>query len=176
MISDIFVEQLVKRKKSGADYVRVIFSIVAALVLVFIMVVGNIAIPFFGFFVFIICAGLIYLLYIFVTRINLEYEYAFTNGDLDVDKIINVRSRKRLADINAREIEYMAKISDPAFRQYDQNAEIKKIYACEDKRDPDTFFVIYLDDSDKKMLFFNPNEKIQEGFRRYNPQKVVLDA
>ena len=70
----------------------------------------------------------------------------------------------------------MAKISDPAFRQYDQNAEIKKIYACEDKRNPDTFFVIYLDDSDKKMLFFNPNEKIQEGFRRYNPQKVVLDA
>ena len=60
MISDIFVEQLVKRKKSGADYARVIFSIVAALVLVFIMVVGNIAIPFFGFFVFIICAGLIY--------------------------------------------------------------------------------------------------------------------
>lgn len=176
MIADIFVEQLVKRKKSGADYARVVLSVIAALILVFVMIIGNISIPFFGFFIFIVCAGLIYLLYIFVTRINLEYEYAFTNGDLDVDKIINIRSRKRLADINAREIEYMAMISDSSYRQYEQDATIKKIYACADKKSPDTFFVVYFDNNEKKMLYFSPNEKIQAGFKRYNPQKVVLAA
>ncbi len=26
-----------------------------------------------------------------------------------------------------------------------------------------------------KMLLFNPNEKIRDGFKKFNPQKVVLD-
>ena len=37
-------------------------------------------------------------------------------------------------------------------------------------------FLVYIEESGaRKMLLFNPNEKIRDGIRRYNPQKVFLN-
>ncbi len=36
-------------------------------------------------------------------------------------------------------------------------------------------FAVYNENGSGKMLLFNPNEKIRDGFKKFNPQKVVLD-
>lgn len=171
---DIFTEYMVKRKKRPTDYVKVVFCVIIIIGVVLIMP-GIVQIPFVGVILFLVCAGIIYLLYNIIISIKLEYEYTFTNGALDVDKIIAAKRRKRITSLNARSIEIMASVRSSEVDKYANDRSIKRYYACTSIDDPDTYFVIYSDDKKKYMLLFNPNNEIKDGFRRLNPQKVFLD-
>ncbi len=171
---DVFVEQLVRRKRKPTDYVKVFLCFAAAFIVVILMFAFSRA-PYVGSLIFLIAAGVIYLIYNIGITVNLEYEYCFTNGALDVDKIIAARRRKRMTEVNARDIEIMATTKNRAFDNYMRNSEIKKIYACSSVDDEGVYFVVYNKDSKKMMLLFNPNETIKDGFRRLNPQKVFLN-
>ncbi len=170
---DFFVEQLVKRKKTPSDYVKVVLCLIAAVVIVAVMLVSvaTVISP----FVFLI--GILLILFLNKLRetINIEYEYCFTNGALDVDKIIAANRRGRMADINARDIELMGTKKNPEFRRNIEDRNVDKIYACTSINDDDVCFIIYDADGKRKMLLFNPNERIKDGFSKYNPRKVILD-
>ena len=172
---DIFVEQMVTKNKNMKDYIRIVLCLIASFALIFAVIMSP-GIPGIGAIVFTICVGLIYLMYRLICNTNLEYEYCFTNGNLDVDVIINARSRKNMIDLNTRKIEIMATRKNRAFNLNMQDRSLKKIYACTDLNAEDLCFMIYIDDNgSRKMLLFNPNEEIKEGIRRYNPQKVFLN-
>lgn len=169
---DIFVEQLVKKKRDAKDFAIMIGGVAAAILIVFLLtLVFNSAL---GFVMVIAVFALIYGLYYLITSLNLEYEYCFTNGALDVDKIVNLRKRQRMTELNAREIDLMAKRTSPSFEKYMNNSAFKKVYACADKNSDDVYFVIYNENGAQKMLLFSPNEQIKEGFKKFNPQKVEL--
>ncbi len=171
---DIFVEQLVKKKRGLKEIMIVLASILGAIVVLWLMTFAFV-LPFIGFGVFAICVIFMYLLYFLVTSINQEYEYSFTNGILDVDKIINMRKRKKMLEINVRKMEVMGDRKAPEFQKYMSDSSVKKVYACTQKDAEDLCFLVFMDESGKnRMLLFNPNEKIVDAIRRYNPQKVVL--
>ena len=54
-------------------------------------------------------------------RLNVEYEYLFLNGDLDIDKIMNKAKRKKVFSVNVGDLELMAPLDAVELRQY-QNA------------------------------------------------------
>lgn len=171
---DIFLEQLVKKKRGFKELLTVLFSILGVLVVLWFLPIVFI-IPGIGFALFAVCVILIYLLYFLITSINQEFEYCFTNGILDVDKIINMRKRKKVLEINVRKMEVMGNKAAPEYRRYLEDSNVKKVYACTHKDAEDLCFLVYSDESGKTvMLLFNPNEKIIDAIRRYNPQKVVL--
>lgn len=169
---DIFVEQLVVRRRTGKDYLMMAGCVAAALLICFFvpMFLGR----FLGGFTLLLCVGLVYLLYNIMIGSNLEYEYSFTNGAMDVDKIIAAKRRKRVTSLNARDIEMMGTTKNPAFDGYMKNSEIKKVYACSAVQDEGVYFVLYSEGGKRKLLLFNPEERIKDGFRRLNPQKVFL--
>ncbi len=171
---DIFVEQIIRRKRQPLDYVKLLLCLVAATVVIMAMFIFN-TVPFIGTIIFFAGAALVYVIYNVGTSINLEYEYCFTNGALDVDKIIAARKRKCVTEINARDIDMMGTTKNRAFAGYMQNREIKKVYACSSIKDDGVYFVLYNVDGRKHMLLFNPNDTIKDGFRRLNPQKVFLE-
>ncbi len=170
---DVFVEQLVVRKRTGGDYLIIAGCILTALLVCFFipLFLGR----FLGAFTLLICVGFVYLLYNVMIGTNLEYEYSFTNGAVDVDKIIAAKRRKHVTSLNAREIEMMGTTKNRAFEGYMNNSEIKKVYACSSVKDEGVFFVLYTEGGKRKLLLFNPEERIQDGFRRLNPQKVFLN-
>ncbi len=170
---DIFIEQLVKKKKGAKEAVLVVGAIVLGLILIFLSL-QLFAVPFLGTFVLLIVAAIIFGIYMLVTSINLEYEYIMTNGELDVDKIINVRKRKRMVSVNAREIEMLAPSSDHAFHGVMMNKEIKKIYACDSVESDNLYFVLFKNGETKTALLFNPNEKVLNGFKQFNPRSVTI--
>lgn len=171
---DIFVEQLVKKKRGIKDLLTVLASILGMLVVLWIVPFAFV-IPGVGFALFALCVIFIYLLYFLITSINQEYEYCFTNGILDVDKIINMRKRKKMLEINVRKMEMMGSKTSAEFGKYMADSNVKKVYACTHKAAEDLCFLVFPEESGKNiMLLFNPNEKIIDAIRRYNPQKVVL--
>lgn len=172
---DIFVEQLIKKKRTGKDFLMVLLCIAAVFVVMYVMAVGMMF-PGLNMLIFAVCVILLYLLYLLVTSINLEYEYCFTNGILDVDKIVNVRRRKALLELNVRKMDMMGTRNHRSYRSHLEDRSVKKLYACTHREAEDLCFILYTDEEGrKKMLLFNPNEEIREGIRRYNPQKVDLN-
>lgn len=165
---------MVRRKRTGSDYAKVALCVFGVAIVVLLTILFS-GVPYIGSIIFLIGAGLVYLIYNISISINLEYEYCFTNGALDVDKIIAARRRKRLTDINARDIEMMGTTKNRAFAGYMRNRDIKKIYACTSVNDEGVYFVLSSKNGKKQLLLFNPNDTIKDGFRRLNPQKVFLE-
>ena len=130
-------------------------------------------IPFITSFVLVAIAGVIYGMYYLITSVNIEYEYILTNNELDIDSIMNTKRRKRLTTVNIRQIESWGKIGEKGAENYFENKSVKKIYACEDINDAETYFLVFYHDDDKNMLLFNPNEKILQRIERLNPQRGI---
>lgn len=169
---DIFVEWMIKRKKTAFDYIKIVLSVIGialmiAMILLY-MVIG-------GYFEFLIACGIIYILYRVIVGTRIEYEYSFTNGSLDVDRIINAQRRRRVTTLNARNIDVMASIKSDDFLKYKTDSGIKKIYACTSLKDEGVYFILYDDDKGRKLLVFSPNDAIKDGFKKFNPQKVFLN-
>ena len=119
---DIFVEQLIKRKQGGKDYLIYAGVFLAALVVLFLSMAF---IPAFSFLVFVgICCGVYYL----VTSRNLEFEYSVTNGDITIDKVINRSRRKRVVSLDVHDVEEIGKYRPQLLRS---KQELKKFIVSE---------------------------------------------
>ncbi len=171
---DIIVEYMVKKKRTTADIIKILGCFLGVLV-VLALIPMLVAIPYIGPIAFLLCFGLIYFLIRLVGATKLEYEYCFTNGLMDVDKILNMRNRKRMTELNAREIDVMASTKDRGFKLHMEDKSVKKVYACTNVDDEGVYYILYSENGVTKMLLFNPNDEIKDGFKRYNPQKVILD-
>lgn len=104
---DSFFEQIIKKKKTAADWLLTVLVIVLALVVLFAVFL------FLPDFLFIALVGVGYGAWWLITNQNVEYEYCVTNGDVDVDQITAQRKRKRLVSVAGRKIESLLPY-DPA--------------------------------------------------------------
>ena len=121
-MSDFFKEQLVKKEFSQKDRTKRIYIIgIAIAVAVFVWQICSdsataaktdtmfVAFMMLG----IILIGIIaYVAFVKIRYLNQEFEYAYTNGSLDIDVIMNKSKRKTVFQGNATEFEVFAHIDD----------------------------------------------------------------
>lgn len=163
---DVFIEHMVKRKKSVLDAIMAFIIIAIGLCLLYFatyLVVWPAL-------MLLAAAGIIYATYKFVMRINMEYEYIITNGELDVEKIINRRTRKHVETVNIRLLEDFAPGGTEKESRYLGDRSIKKIIVCESVKSG-YYYMTYTQDNRKKILFFTPNDEIIAHIRKVNPGK-----
>ena len=68
---------------------------------------------------FLIVAGLFAVLaYLLRQTMNVEYEYLFTGNELSIDKVINQKKRKHLANYRTNKIDIFAPIDAPQLYNY----------------------------------------------------------
>ncbi len=171
---DIFVEEIVEKKR-GIKQVAVSFGIVLLSVLVasVLFVVIPMLIPFLSPFVTFLVVAVFYVAYRLVVAQNVEYEYSMVNTEIDVDKIINRRGRKRLTTVKVTGLEARGVCGEEKgeFNRYLSDVSVKKIYAAAEKNSENNYFVVYMSDSVKTMLVFNPSEKIVKNIEKFNPKR-----
>lgn len=170
---EVFIEYMVKKKKTVTDYLKVILLLFAGILAVFVLI-NFMFIQFIGTFALLAAVGVVYLLCRLVTSINVEYEYTLTNFDIDVDKIINAKRRKRVTTLNLKSTEAFGNKKSPEFDRYYNLPNIKRIFACRDFSDDGTCFAVYKEGEQSCILLFDPNEKIAERIKAINPQKTFL--
>ena len=114
-MSDYYTEQLIKKQTTMKDVflkaLLVSLSIVSVLI-VFLFPLGII-----------IPIGVIAATVILIRRLDVEYEYLYVNGDLDIDKIMHKAKRKRVFSMNVNDLEVLAPIDAIELRQY-QRAKV----------------------------------------------------
>ena len=161
-MSDYYTEQLVKKRPDAKDLAiktGLIVLTVLTVLIVFIFPVGLI-LPILA----------IVLDVIMFRRLNVEYEYLYVKGDLDIDKIMNRAKRKRMFSMNVSEMELLAPLDAPELRLYQQAKAVDFTSGTGQARE---YALILSDHGELKKVIFEPNETIIEGFYILAPRKVI---
>ena len=166
---DFFTEVIIKQKKSPLVYLATLGMILATLV-VWAFSLTLMGVPALSGIVGLLDVGIVYLSYYVISGFNIEYEYIATNTDIDIDKIVNRRKRKRIISLRLSEIDTLAPIENDR----NNSGETKVINAARSKNDPDAYYIITSKNGQKTKIIFNPNEKMIENAKRFYPERVII--
>jgi hypothetical protein len=98
-----------------------------------------------------------------MTFFNIEYEYIFTNGDLDIDVIYNKNRRKRLFSGLVKDFEIMAHVEDKAHvGDFTNLSETKDYSSGIVGKDTYAFLTTYK--SKRMKIIIEPNEMMVKAF------------
>ena len=166
---DTFMEKLVVKKKTAADYLIMAGIIIASLILILVVLSIKLLVQL-GLSL-ILAAGIGYLAYRLITSRNIEYEYIVTNGDLDIDQIISKRKRKRIFSANCKEFDIVSPVKSNSFSQSVQSIR-NRIDASSSIDSPDAYFITLNYKGERTLVIFEPDEKMLDNFKKYIPRKV----
>lgn len=161
---DVFCEYIVKVKKNPVELTISALGIILAVILLGFSLFFLFT-PFSS-FVLLIDAGVVYGAYILITHFNVEYEYILTNGDIDIDKIIAKRKRKRVLSFSTKEFEIVA--------PYKQGENYTNLLDLGTRNYENAYYAVFSKDGQKKTLVFNPPQKMIEAMKTYSPRTVHL--
>jgi len=168
---DIFMEKIVRRQKDIKDHLLTAAIIIAAFILMFLVL--NFIPPQLSIF-FIV--GIIYISYMVITTRNIEYEYAVTNGDLDIDKIVAQRKRKRIFSANCKTFEIVAKVKSSHYTpQYKNFKNQINCTSSPSLNSDDIYFVALQYNNEQTIVYFEPTEKMLNSFKTFIPRKVFVE-
>lgn len=134
---DNFREEVVVRRKSGMYnamyYLSWLLIVISALIaLTQLMTLSQAFAEGFGvgtiiqIVVMLLFAGAAFLLWRNKDELRAEYEYSFTNGDLDVAKVLNNTRRKYLTSLPLKNVEACGEVTHQSFQRYLTMKDVKK--------------------------------------------------
>ena len=157
MARDVFKEQIVKKEptfKNNLIKGGVIFFIVLVFILIF---------PYAGEFTTIIVAALGFGAYFLFGFLNVEYEYIFTNGELDIDCIYAKSRRKRQFSGVVRDFDIMAHVEDRDHASdFNSATETKDFSSGKVKNNTYAFLASYK--GKKLKIIIEPDEVMVQAF------------
>ena len=165
---DIFCEYLVK-KKSSSDVIKQVLLIISC---IFVCLISTYTLTFiFPKYIWLIppiWGAAIYGTVISRRNFSIEYEYIFTNGQLDIDIIKGKAKRKSLLSFPVRIIEHMAPYNGANM------SEREEIDIIHDENRCGKYYADFSQNGTAYRLLFQPPEKILENIKKYNPRNVNL--
>ncbi len=171
---DTFIEYMLKAKKTGATIFREFLIIFGCLlVLLLLTFIFLFLPPVFMNFLPMLLLGAIYLSYRLLASLDIEYEYILTNGELDVDKIINRKRRKRLITVHSKTFIEFGKAEKKDFS--DKKKEFSRVIDASGHSSAFCdYYAVFYKNGQKIKLIFNPTGKMIDVFKFYAP-RVVKD-
>lgn len=167
-------ERFVRVKKTTKTKVMVMVLYVLALILIpvvalFCHMVGLTAIG-----LGVICL-MAWGLYVFITRLNIEYEYQLTASglevELDIAKIINGKKRKEVYQGDCKEFEIVAK--KDGVKDCDSYRNIPNRFEYVRSMDEaDVYFIVTSTEKGRSVIYIQLDERMLEHLKKCIPSKV----
>lgn len=162
---DNYCEQIVTKKKTPAEITKMTAAAAGALL-------GMAACMFFSIykgliFLSIFAAGFLWLGIFVISNANVEYEYIVTNNEMDIDKIIGKRKRKRMITVD------LSKADD--IGTYPPESDIEAdttVHATSGLAKNAHYLLVRHKEYGKVKVIFNPNEKLREAIAQETPKSL----
>jgi hypothetical protein len=106
------------------------------------------------------------------SRTNVEFEYIVTNDSMDVDKIIAQRKRVRIFSAECKDFDAVGRVKGPGHGPHITNSA-QVIFAGTDMNSEDLYFVSLSYKGRKTVLYFEPDKRILDSFKRFIPKKLL---
>lgn len=166
---DTFFEQIISIKKSG----KAIACLIGLWVLAALLCFGlTLFISYIGSFIILLIAGIIYGGIKLSGLINLEYEYIVTNGTMDVDRITNKSSRKRILTFELSGVTRLEKYHESILNNINKK---DVVFAC-NPTDESYLIVAEKEGSKPSYLVFAPNDKMKSAIVKFVPKFISNSA
>ena len=162
-MSDYYTEQLVKQKAKASSMIAKTALIAVTVLSFFLVLLFPMAM--------IIPVIMVVVDIVLFKRFDLEFEYLYVNGDLDIDKIMAKQKRKRVFEMNVNDMEVIAPAGAPELRQY-QGLKSENYSSC--TAGAKLYEMVVIQNGTKKRIIFEPNSVILDGLRMLAPRKVFL--
>ena len=148
---DTFVEQIIRKKKSAVEWLIVIGTVIAALVLAVVLWI------FFGSLAALLIVAMVYGAWWLITSQNKEYEYCVTEGDIDIDLITAKRKRKRVVSVSGAKIERLL----PYTSSVGTHGYQRILVAAESEREEGLWYFTYHSKKNgHTFIVFRPTERV----------------
>jgi len=157
---DVFVEQLVRRRRPGGEALFRMGAIFLGLIL--ITLAFALARSFFP-VLFALVVILEFFAFVYTVK---EFEYSFISGDVDIDMIRGKRKRSTIFSGSCRDIRLMAPCgshADALTGTFTRTVDAAGSRGGEDR----WFFICEKEDGSRELVYLNPNERLLEAFSGY---------
>ena len=165
-MNDTYCELIVKRRTTGSALICRFFAVFASAVAIFlsILMFSILGLTAGAFFVWIDM--------IIFRNTDIEYEYQFFSGNLDIDVIYGKKKRKRARRFDLKKIEVLAPLKSEKLRYYDGKNLKALDYSSGYPNDKKYAFVIPGDEGVIYKVIFEPSEEMVNSIKMYVPSKV----
>ena len=167
---DTFFEQIIAVKKNGKALAAIIGIWLAAFIVCFLLIMFM---GFLGTFSLLLAAGVLFGAYKLCTRFNLEYEYIVTNGTMDIDKIINKSSRKRILSFELATVSRIEKFNPAQL----SGVNAKELFITCNQDDPGAYLMVSATEGKgTSYLVFAPDERVRSAIVKFVPKFISNSA
>ena len=167
-MTDMYSELLIKKEPTGKDQALKVL-IIALIVLT--AAAGLFIIP----LAWVLTIALGVAAYFILPLLDLEYEYVFVNGELDIDRIASKAKRKRVKSFKLSEADLVAPVNSHRMAYYNGNQRMKVLDYSSGNPEHKRFAVITRDGTDACKIIIEPDEPLAQAMKNSAPSKVFLD-
>lgn len=121
--------------------------------------------------VFIMCLVISAACFFGKKKFYVEYEYAFTNGEIDIDRIVEMKKRKRVLTFNIKEVELLAQEDSYYIKDF-TNMPSEEISFFPSTSERQVYVAMITGGNHRTMLRFVPDEEFLNLCFKYNPRAV----
>ena len=164
---DSFKEQIIKKENTSKDTTMRFLIAFASVALGFGIIMFAVMFRAFLPIAFFLAGLSVYGGVHLIRNLELEYEYIFTNGDLDVDKVIAARSRKHLITLKVNDATDIGEYNGGA--DGDRTVVIASAMNSDMK---DWFLDVKHPDHGDTRLIFTPNEDMLRVIKTHLPRNL----
>ena len=165
-MNDSYKEILIKRNTPVGNKILKGLLIALAAISIFI---GLVFWP-----LLIVGAVLVVVCWLFVPKLEVEYEYLYVNGELDIDAIYSKQKRKKMGSYDASELEILAPENSHELDSFRNRKDIKVHDYSSLEENAKTFGMAINGDKGMELIYFDPNEAIIKDMQRIAPRSVKL--
>ena len=172
---DHFMEEVVVKRSRTLDDILYIFSnivmVAAALIAVILLQPLMSSFSIYGLIIVLFSAGVAVLLFLFRDRLRSEYEYTFTNGELDFAQVFNNQKRRTLGTMRVKNVEAFGSVDSNEFRKLiNMPGLVRKNWFL--NRSGNLHYFYYQKESAKTIIVFEPSDELVGMIRKYLPVSV----
>ena len=112
-------------------------------------------------------AALAVLIWFKKDSLRVEYEYAFTNGVLDISMVLNNSKRRYLSEIPLKIVESCGSVSHPSFNRYVNDKNLKK-HNWFLNRDNKLVYLFFTKNNVRHLVVIEPSDEMVEMMKGRN--------
>ena len=117
--------------------------------------------------ILVVFGGLTYLIWRNKDELKCEYDYTFTNGDLDIAKVLNNSRRKPLTSLSMRNVESCGAVAHQSFQRFITMQGVKK-YNWFLNREAKLYYFYFTKNSTKYIIIVELSDEMITMVRSHN--------
>lgn len=169
---DHFKEEVIVKKNRGLNEVLYFGSmaVMAICVLYVLLMIQMLFVAFewMALITVLLSAGCAVLIFFKRDQLRTEYEYTFTNGEMDFAMVFNNQRRKNLGTMRVRNVEAFGQVKGQAFQRYVTMRDIK-VNNWFLNRGAELYYFYFQKEDKKRLIVIEPSEEMVELIKKYLP-------